>query len=154
LTHDPVQFAMPRGATNLPQLLLDIAQSMNNVGYQNDQFVPFVQFLLTGRQLRASYLSAQTPPGQVQVALDLMFVCGQAQGSVLISVTARRTGVVDWSILSLRSCSAVGVSTAAGLAVATLNFGASGTIQIAAPRTEEGDLNSFAIDVSRAAWGQ
>jgi hypothetical protein len=143
---------MPRGATDLANLLLNIAQSMNNVGYQNPSFVDFVKFLLQGRTIRASFLSAETPPGAVAVVLDLMVVCGGTAGNpALLTVTVRRTGVVEWEIMNLRQCAGVAVSVTGNLAVAAISLGSAGTALIATAATEEGDLNIFALEAARAA---
>jgi hypothetical protein len=144
---------MPRAANDLPTLLLNVAQSMNSVGYSNPNFVAFVEFLLQGRPIRASFLSGDTPPGAIAVALDIMVVCSGPTGgnASLMTITARRTGVVEWDVVNLRHCVGAGVSVTGNLAVASLAFLSAGTAQIAAPTSDEGDLNLFALDVARAA---
>lgn len=144
---------MPLGATNPQQFLLDIAESMNNVNYQNPQFVDFVRFLLRGRPIRASYLSGQTPPGAITVALDVAVICagGPGFGPSLVSVTARRTGAVEWGLIDLRALSAVTTTVVGNLAITKLTFGSVGTIQIAALANEEGDMNAFTLEAAAAA---
>jgi hypothetical protein len=144
---------MPKAGSDLQSILLSIAQSMTNVGYRNPQFVDFVKYLLSGRSIISSFISAETPPGAVSLTLDISILCGgpMGGGSSLVTITARRTGLVEWGVTNLRLCAGIAATGTSGGIVGVISFGSAGNTQIATRQDDEVPLNEFLLEVARAA---
>ena len=140
---------MPNSGSNLNDIVNYIAESMRNVGYQNDKFTEFVKFLLNGRQILGSYTTGTTAPDELPVYLDIMVLTRAS----IVSITALRTGAVQWGVASLKEFVSAAVDAQGGVALAVFSLATAGALRLADTLDQEGDLNRFVLQVSEAAWG-